>query len=58
MKRSKLAVPLHVTTPALKRTSEMDISEEGVTEKGKEYDIQIGNGMDMITVVEEVSEVS
>ena len=57
-KKSKLAVPQSAVTSAQKRTAEIAISEEGVTEKGTECDIQIGNGMDMITVVEEVSEVS
>ena len=55
MKRSKLTVPLHVTTPALKRTAEMAISEEGVDEEGTECSVQSGEGKDLITDAKELS---
>ena len=55
MKRSKLTVPLHVITPALKRTAEMAISEGGVIEEGIECNIQIGDGKGLITIAEGVS---
>ena len=53
-KRCKVTVPLHATTPALKRTAEMAVSEERVNETGSGSCTQNGEGNDSITTVKEL----
>jgi len=53
-KKCKVTVPLHATTPALKRTAEMAVSEERVNETGTGSCTQNGEGNDLITTVKEL----